>query len=186
MYFHFYPRPPWGGRLAILIGCANSAKFLSTPSVGRATDKHHIFGGPYRKFLSTPSVGRATGERRRSRRPVYISIHALRGEGDSKCDGRTHRICGKVPKWPEPPWHFVSGQRTALAEFPKERRKRRRFMGADWCEGPGEGLGASLSHGVFTPAARRLVRGKGRSPHAPPCFYNCYLTGKSADCLFLD
>ena len=57
--------------------------FQSTPSVGRATvllSSNSIAV----EFQSTPSVGRATGS------PVYlsdamdISIHALRGEGDSK------------------------------------------------------------------------------------------------------
>ena len=33
-------------------------------------------------FLSTPSARRATGEIRRKDRPVRISIHALREEGD--------------------------------------------------------------------------------------------------------
>ena len=56
---NFYPRPPRGGRLRMLL---NSA-LISL-------------------FLSTPSARRATGEIRRKDRPVRISIHALREEGD--------------------------------------------------------------------------------------------------------
>ena len=79
-------------------------KFLSTPSVRRAT--HHTFvsyepmlisihalreeGDRLRipaknaglRFLSTPSVRRATRLRFCGTRPPYISIHALREEGD--------------------------------------------------------------------------------------------------------
>ena len=56
---HFYPRPPWGGRPFPPISPKTKPQFLSTPSVGRATQR--------------PSIG--SGE-------VQISIHALRGEGD--------------------------------------------------------------------------------------------------------
>ena len=123
----FYPRPPWGGRLdnalrgirnldisihalrgegdfAALRTLTALSGFLSTPSVGRATDcPYHRYRAS--QFLSTPSVGRATchmhapttgapyfyprppwGGRQNllvGRVRVYlISIHALRGEGD--------------------------------------------------------------------------------------------------------
>ena len=36
-----------------------------------------------RKFLSTPSARRATPRKHRTRQAVYISIHALREEGDT-------------------------------------------------------------------------------------------------------
>ncbi len=62
----FYPRPPWGGRPAFSGKNVVMRIFLSTPSVGRATSP-----GP----LSAPSA--------------YISIHALRGEGDSITVGHT-------------------------------------------------------------------------------------------------
>ena len=56
----FNPRPPWGGRLIRIFGTHRSNKFQSTPSVGRATNS--------RKFQILS---------------IRISIHALRGEGDS-------------------------------------------------------------------------------------------------------
>ena len=34
---YFYPRPPWGGRLVTRVRDLAGTKFLSTPSVGRAT-----------------------------------------------------------------------------------------------------------------------------------------------------
>ena len=103
---HFYPRPPCGGRrlLILLIRRANYIsihallaegdqqqrrrsgyyyKFLSTPSLRRATRKKYIIFTMI-KFLSTPSLRRATLH------PVHlscahlISIHALLAEGDSK------------------------------------------------------------------------------------------------------
>ena len=57
---HFYPRPPRGGRLAIISsGADGAAIFLSTPSARRATQSE--------KVLHDISL---------------ISIHALREEGD--------------------------------------------------------------------------------------------------------
>ena len=56
---NFNPRPPWGGRLEQNTMYLLVELFQSTPSVGRATD-------------NTPEKARGT----------WISIHALRGEGD--------------------------------------------------------------------------------------------------------
>ena len=103
--YYFYPRPPWGGRLEGL-ACADSwTIFLSTPSVGRATGQQVADGGGVENFYPRPPWGgrRQThadkirtseyfyprppwGGRRRCGRyrplPAWISIHALRGEGD--------------------------------------------------------------------------------------------------------
>src|SRR5699024_3113839 len=56
-------------------------RFLSTPSVGRATQSEAYRDMP-KAFLSTPSVGRATEKFRSTPSSRRISIHALRGEGD--------------------------------------------------------------------------------------------------------
>ena len=58
---YFNPRPPWGGRLTRNVSIALSKVFQSTPSVGRATVTFH--------FLLALEL--------------IISIHALRGEGDT-------------------------------------------------------------------------------------------------------
>ena len=55
----FYPRPPRGGRLLAAGAKGGNLIFLSTPSAGRATTRGHS-----------------------ARVAPYISIHALRGEGD--------------------------------------------------------------------------------------------------------
>ena len=57
---YFYPRPPRGGRPK----CSPKRRTRSS-------------------FLSTPSARRATRRIRQSTNAVYISIHALREEGDS-------------------------------------------------------------------------------------------------------
>ena len=101
---HFYPRPPRGGRHG---GNNNSgffgnisihalreegdlhepppqaapSQFLSTPSARRATsegDRRFELVG----FLSTPSARRATFYSSDTNDRFYISIHALREEGD--------------------------------------------------------------------------------------------------------
>ena len=61
-------------------------KFLSTPSARRATIKITSLVDA-QKFLSTPSARRATFTENRKKLPKYISIHALREEGDDWCFG---------------------------------------------------------------------------------------------------
>ena len=78
---NFYPRPPRGGRPTTLCFWAGCALFLSTPSARRATAG--LFEVPcVVVFLSTPSARRATLELKGEGYFVYISIHALREEGD--------------------------------------------------------------------------------------------------------
>ena len=57
-------------------------KFQSTPSVGRATLIVAVLLTFLFIFQSTPSVGRATRKPSRIGNQSFISIHALRGEGD--------------------------------------------------------------------------------------------------------
>ena len=108
---YFYPRPPRGGRRNTSYQRAMADIFLSTPSARRATPstssvRHSRFnfyprpprGGrpPQRqqltehgRFLSTPSARRATTEREvKTMKHTYISIHALREEGDTKTASR--------------------------------------------------------------------------------------------------
>ena len=76
--FYFYPRPPWGGRLLLIKRVKAAFEFLSTPSVGRAT-----------RVRATVKEG------------FYISIHALRGEGDMR-----RLPTARLPRYfyPRPPW----------------------------------------------------------------------------------
>ena len=64
---NFYPRPPRGGRLATAY-CQN---------------------GTF-EFLSTPSARRATVWQHHSAHRVFISIHALREEGDKGVSGSSY------------------------------------------------------------------------------------------------
>ena len=83
-FCHFNPRPPWGGRPRAAQYHLLTRLFQSTPSVGRATGLPRRVTASVRRFQSTPSVGRATGYHANRRSADNISIHALRGEGDSK------------------------------------------------------------------------------------------------------
>ena len=78
-----------------------SVLFQSTPSVGRATMSMRQFVIQAIKFHSTPSVGRATKCLCISLYRSVISIHALRGEGDTagfiSQTSRSHFN-------PRPPW----------------------------------------------------------------------------------
>ena len=59
---HFYPRPPRGGRLELALLLIDGGLFLSTPSARRATQC--LIDGELE---------------------IFISIHALREEGDQSC-----------------------------------------------------------------------------------------------------
>ena len=78
---NFYPRPPGGGRQANLRLSVNVIVFLSTPSGWRATTGSKNLS-PVR-FISIHAL-RVEGDKRQVQRPHRraISIHALRVEGD--------------------------------------------------------------------------------------------------------
>ena len=82
---HFNPRPPWGGRLNSGYQSAAVNSFQSTPSVGRATAAVEIMVA-----LIHISIHALRGEGDSNpplsvSEPYQISIHALRGEGDNYC-----------------------------------------------------------------------------------------------------
>ena len=58
--------------------------FLSTPSARRATQEWADKMGIAKQFLSTPSARRATETAGDKTPAIFISIHALREEGDGK------------------------------------------------------------------------------------------------------
>ena len=86
----FNPRPPRGGRLGDVRRYFNPTLFQSTPSARRATKARRIPPFPTR-FQSTPSARRATLRQAISVQQYYISIHALREEGDCLCC-RNHSV----------------------------------------------------------------------------------------------
>ena len=79
--FHFYPRPPRGGRLRKENAPWTLKSFLSTPSARRATGVH-FFIHDY-QFISIHAL-REEGDDKTSYKFMFqgISIHALREEGD--------------------------------------------------------------------------------------------------------
>ena len=58
---YFYPRPPRGGRLLLVVSPGRRCTFLSTPSARRATFVPSRLLWEHFEFLSTPSARRATG-----------------------------------------------------------------------------------------------------------------------------
>ena len=94
-FFDFYPRPPRGGRLIPSYIAEKATIFLSTPSARRATRPRASKSQQGQVFLSTPSARRATPAVPYFRVSGYISIHALREEGDFEFHGAS-----------EPPLYF--------------------------------------------------------------------------------
>ena len=80
----FYPRPPWGGRRWAARWRPPSREISIHALRGEGDNPASTKTGANRKFLSTPSVGRATQLRREGKDVSLISIHALRGEGDAE------------------------------------------------------------------------------------------------------
>ena len=89
----FYPRPPRGGRLVGKLLLLTFCEFLSTPSARRATFKQFRVFQQHIQFLSTPSARRATQYGFLYNGIIWISIHALREEGDSKNGEKHLRFC---------------------------------------------------------------------------------------------
>ncbi len=120
---NFYPRPPRGGRRSPTVFGWGVFLFLSTPSARRATPMSRSICARRSKFLSTPSARRATLSNRLWLGRLFISIHALREEGDAyepfhlreKIEisihalreegdkGRRSRITGQKDFYPRPP-----------------------------------------------------------------------------------
>ena len=83
----FYPRPPRGGRPAEMPPCVAVLGFLSTPSARRATE-YHV--GELHQFYISIHALREEGDPElitKQEDTDAISIHALREEGDLWLDG---------------------------------------------------------------------------------------------------
>ena len=147
VYSDFYPRPPRGGRPFWYKNFDDMAKFLSTPSARRATQKprektafitisiHALreegdsqtwANKPFsKKFLSTPSARRATHDHAEPEPSMDISIHALREEGDLKSQSK-HLL--KIYFYPRPPrggrrldsWHYGDNYKISIHALREE------------------------------------------------------------------
>ena len=90
---YFYPRPPRGGRPAAICAAAVLKLFLSTPSAGRATSDPVLVLRELWNFYPRPPRGGRPICKPAYQAIAYISIHALRGEGDSKNGEKHLRFC---------------------------------------------------------------------------------------------
>ena len=111
--YHFYPRPPRGGRLDYLRRSPLYTHFYPRPPrggrhrrSGKKTIQKHFYprpprGGrqsgragnnPDKRFLSTPSARRATHLTMLLSSENHISIHALREEGDKDTEGQKQQM----------------------------------------------------------------------------------------------
>ena len=79
----FYPRPPRGGRPLRIDLQDTTGQFLSTPSARRATRNHHTSRYPPPYFYPRPPRGGRLCRLVHPFQGVFISIHALREEGDA-------------------------------------------------------------------------------------------------------
>ena len=82
---NFYPRPPRGGRRALIPSGAPLLDFYPRPPRGGRRWMVSLTC-PVMLFLSTPSARRATGNPSQNCREKAISIHALREEGDLEAE----------------------------------------------------------------------------------------------------
>ena len=125
--FDFYPRPPRGGRQKPLDDGIIGVTFLSTPSARRATFL----------LLGVPGNG-------------FISIHALREEGDVGCRNPSHLERDFYPRPPRGGRRFLSCSRSIIMRhfYPRPPRGGRLFS-------------RPLQHGfqqfLSTPSARRAT-----------------------------
>ena len=105
-YWHFNPRPPWGGRLYHRRQKRRLKLFQSTPSVGRATTERACLCPTGVYFNPRPPWGGRLADRLTLLMEEHISIHALRGEGDCVLYSINTFINNFNPR---PPWggrHF--------------------------------------------------------------------------------
>ena len=80
--FNFNPRPPWGGRPWWIVLLFVVLIFQSTPSVGRATPSRFLPLICSAYFNPRPPWGGRLARDLYHSPCHFISIHALRGEGD--------------------------------------------------------------------------------------------------------
>ena len=92
---HFYPRPPRGGRLELALLLIDGGLFLSTPSARRATQC--LIDGELE---------------------IFISIHALREEGDQSCTLNLpchENFYPRPPRGGRPEWYKSKGGKEAIS-----------------------------------------------------------------------
>ena len=79
---YFYPRPPRGGRRSASLARVGLKSFLSTPSARRATPGNPAAGRIAHHFYPRPPRGGRRSAAGTFKHAARLSIHALREEGD--------------------------------------------------------------------------------------------------------
>ena len=105
---YFYPRPPRGGRRLVLLISAGRIYFYPRPPRGGRRGQRRPQRPPG-KFLSTPSARRATAGHLHGPVPDWISIHALREEGDFSSHMDANRALNFYPRPPRGGRHDTIG-----------------------------------------------------------------------------
>ena len=113
---YFNPRPPWGGRPSVAFSAFSPNHFNPRPPWGGRL-KSLDLDDDKMAFQSTPSVGRATCMHPPKRHAQVISIHALRGEGDT---ANRPKLLQQIYFNPRPPW---GGRRPTSSQ-----QKRRKYF----------------------------------------------------------
>ena len=108
---YFYPRPPRGGRPSGGFAMGYVTKFLSTPSARRATRRYIRRRACCRDFYPRPPRGGRQGGCAYELCHLWISIHALREEGDSTAGIMCRRPTNFYPRPPR------GGRQTYLGHF---------------------------------------------------------------------
>ena len=133
-------------------------KFLSTPSARRATFWWADIPRICIEFLSTPSARRATEGGEYSRAGEWISIHALREEGDARARSGEVDRCYFYPRPPRGgrPTSTTTPRRTITDFYPRPPRGGRLTF-----------TGFRLKSLLFlsTPSARRATRRRSPRRH---------------------
>ena len=165
---YFYPRPPRGGRLLLVVSPGRRCTFLSTPSARRATFVPSRLLWEHFEFLSTPSARRATGFGAQTPSGGY-DFYPRPPRGGRPPTPSARRATSKISQiknvkiyfYPRPPRGGRPAERradcTASGRFlstPSARRATKR-----------SGSTAATKRFLSTPSARRATRGAERREH---------------------
>ena len=172
---YFYPRPPRGGRLTPSPQIDADFLFLSTPSARRATVRRQRRWP--KSFISIHALREEGDPKERRQHPArWISIHALREEGDSKNREKNILLLS----------HYTPLCANCKEMLAKQTAKSHRYLRkrlAFRCEASRKTMCAAGSH---WPDIKRSARCLGQTPgavqRARPSSGSRCPAGRTADC----
>ena len=162
--WYFYPRPPRGGRRVRAGEVQFLFEFLSTPSARRATPRVYLFMLAGLDFYPRPPRGGRRGGLCDLHRPIGISIHALREEGDASCQLFIVLL-----------YLFLSTPSARRATWPRIVFAHESFISIHALREEGDRLRVMSRRGTWlflsTPSARRATRRRCREKPEQRYFY---------------